>query len=318
MNIPIFHLHIRKQPKRFPRGPVQRLPARVWQAYFDALKIHVIAPWRKVTEKLIIDRLPYFERQVEMERPGGMRVDSWPDELSKNLDELSAQYNIISEQSQAIASSAFEAVNSASHKQWYDIAKRVLGVDLFSYEPWIASESKVFVHVNTDLITNLQGSTQSDISRIVMGGFREGKRWETIRDEIYGSTDLGPGVFNKVETRAELIARDQTLKLYGALGQKRQQNSGLTLYTWRSMEDSRVAGSPGKYIDSRPSHACMDGKICSWDKPSLYANSVDEAIAGKWKDRESMPKGPGQDGEPGQNRPNCRCYGEPVFQTLFL
>jgi hypothetical protein len=269
-----------------------------------------------VTEKLIIDSLPYFERQVEMERPGGMHVDSWPDELSKNLDELSAQYNIISEQSQAIASSAFEAVNSASHKQWYDIAKRVLGVDLFSYEPWIASESKAFVHVNTDLITNLQGSTQSDISRIVMGGFREGKRWETIRDEIYGSTDLGSGVFNKVETRAELIARDQCSKLYADVGEKRQANAGIEWYTWRTLQDERVVGTPGgrypKWTQGHHDHYLMDGKICKWNDPNVYADSVKDALANKWKTRtEQMPKG-----TPGKEI-GCRCFADPVFETLF-
>ena len=211
---------MRKPPKRFPRIPAQRLPARVWQSYLDTLKRKIIAPWREATQRLIIDRLPYIEREVENERPGGMRKDSWPDELSKQLSLLSDEYDIISKQSKDIAAGTFDAVNGISHRQWYETAKKVMGVDLFSFEPWIGSESKAFIHVNTDLITKLQESTQSDISRIVMEGFRQGKRWETLADEITGSTDLGPGVFGSVETRAELIARDQSMKLYGNLAEK--------------------------------------------------------------------------------------------------
>lgn len=316
MNIPVFSLHLRKPPKHFPRLPVQRLPARVWQSYLDTLKTNIIAPWRDATQRLIIDRLPHIERQVETERPGGMRKDAWPDELSKQLSELSDEYDTISKRSQEIAAGAFESVNGISHRQWYDIAKRVLGVDLFQFEPWIANESKAFVHENVGLITKLQETTQADISRIVMGGFREGKRWETLRDEIMGSTDLGPGVFDKVETRAELVARDQCGKLYGDLAEKRQTSAGLDLYVWRSLEDERVVGTPGgrwpNPTRGHGNHYLMDGKVCKWNDPSVYADTVEDALAGKWKQRtEQMPKG-----KPGFEY-QCRCYGEPVFQTLF-
>ena len=313
-----FHAHTSRAPKRFPRAPVRRLPAKVWKLYSDRLQTFIIDKWRIACQKIIIDKLPAIQKQVELERPSGMRTDSWPDELTKQFQELSDQYDIISKQSKDIAAGTFQEINGVSHKQWYDIAKKVMGVDVFSFEPWIASESKAFIHVNTDLITRIQSDVQSDVSRIVMGGFRQGMRWESISDQLLNNTDLGQGVFNKASTRADLVARDQSLKLYADLGQKRQENAGLTLYIWRTMEDERVGGAPGgKYAKSRPSHACMDGKVCSWDKPEHYADSVDAAIAGRWKLRASMPGGPGQNGSPGSNRPNCRCYGDPIFETLF-
>jgi uncharacterized protein with gpF-like domain len=294
-----------------------RLPSRAWRDYGAALKDRIIDKWREATQRIIIDRLPAIERMVAFERPGPMRADAWPDEMSRQLVELGTEYDVIAKQSADIAAGTFQAVNGVSHRQWYAIAKRVMGVDLFSFEPWIESEAKAFIGINTDLVTKIQSDVQSDISRVVMEGFRAGKRHETIAKELLSETDLGPGVFDKASTRADLVARDQTLKLYGELGQKRQESAGLTLYVWRSLEDEKVAGSPGKYVNSRPSHAAMDGKICAWNKPDEYADSVDDAIAGKWRSRKTMPDGPGQNGSPGNNRPQCRCYAEPVFSTLW-
>lgn len=316
MNIPIFNLYLHKPPKRFPRIPHQRLPARVWQSYFEVLKNKVVTPWREATERLIINQLPNIERQVELDRPGGMRVDSWTDDTTAHLNELSGEYDKIAAQSKAIAAGTFNVVDGVSHRQWYDIAKRVLGVDLFTHEPWIADEAKAFIHVNVDLIDKLKQNTVSDISRIVMGGFREGKRWETLKDEIMG-TKLEPGVFDKVETRAELIARDQTTKLYADVSEKRQTGAGIEWFYWRTMQDERVVGTPGgrwpNPSKGHGNHYEMDGKVCKWNDPTVYADNIEAAKAGKWKKRTStMPKGP-----PGKEY-QCRCYGEPIFDTLFL
>jgi hypothetical protein len=287
----------------------------VWQDYLDALKTKIIAPWRETLERLVIAKLPYIERMVELERPGGLRTDAWSDELSRLLDSLSVEYKQISQQSADIAQGVFTAVNGVSHEQWYRIAKRVLGVDLFSFEPWIASESKAFIHENVDLIVKTESNVLSDISRVTMGGFREGKRWEDLKEKILG-TDLTPGVFDSVETRAELIARDQTMKLYGDLAEKRQTSAGLSLYIWRTMEDERVVGTPGgKWpigSDKHRNHWKMNGLVCRWDDATVYADSVSDALAGKWKKRTSeMPAlHPGKEIQ-------CRCYAEPVFDTLF-
>ena len=319
MNVLLQHAlrHVRK-PKRFPRAPVLRSPDRLWKDYRNQLQTEIVDKWQEAAKRLIIEKLPGIQRLVEIERPGGMRTDSWPDELTRQLSLLSNEYDVISQQSTDIAKGTFMAVNGVSHRQWYEIAKRVMGVDVFSFEPWIASESKAFVHVNVDLITKVQSDVQSDISRIVMGGFQQGKRWETLADEITGSTDLGPGVFDKVETRAELIARDQTTKLYGNLAEKRQTNAGLKWYMWRTMEDERVRGNPaGKYPNAKPSHACMDGKICRWDDPTVYADNLQDAKADRWKSRKTMPGGPGVELHPGQDYQD-RCYPEPVFETLFM
>ena len=56
-------------------------------------------------------------------------------------------------------------------------------------------------------------------------------------------------------SRATLIARDQTLKLNGALNALRQTEAGVESYTWSTSRDERV----------RESHAELEGETFSWD-----------------------------------------------------
>lgn len=59
------------------------------------------------------------------------------------------------------------------------------------------------------------------------------------------------------ESRAELIARDQTLKLNRQISATRQQNAGVTKFWWSTSRDERV----------RDTHEVLEGKVFSWDDP---------------------------------------------------
>jgi len=62
---------------------------------------------------------------------------------------------------------------------------------------------------------------------------------------------------NVSESRAALIARDQTLKLNGQMMKVRQQNAGITSYTWSTSGDDRV----------RDEHAALEGEQFDWTSP---------------------------------------------------
>lgn len=308
-----------KLKRRLPKVPPKFLRKYIMQNYVDALKTEIVARMKTATQLLIIDKLPEIEKQVRFEHPQGLtRRDSWSDDVQVQIQALESQYNQLAAQSAALAAGAFNEVNGQSHKDWYSTAKKVMGVDLLKYEPWISNQSKAFVQTNVGLIKKASSDTLHDINRIVMSGFSQGDRWESIRDRIMGTnltTDAGGRVFPTLESRAELIARDQTLKLYGNLNQLRQTNTGLVWYIWKTVEDERVRGNPsGKYPKARPSHFSLNNKICRWDNPTVYADSLKAAEAGQWKKRESI-KGvllpPNQDFQ-------CRCSAEAVFDTLFM
>lgn len=82
------------------------------------------------------------------------------------------------------------------------------------------------------------------------------------------------------ESRAALIARDQTLKLNGAMTRIRQTNAGVTSYVWSTSNDERV----------RDTHKELDGQQFDW----------------------SSPPEPGHPGEDYQ----CRCVAIPVIDEL--
>lgn len=127
---------------------------------------------------------------------------------------------------------------------------------------------------NVALIKSLPSETFDRIERIVLGGINDGRRWEDMADEIEKRFDVARG-------RAQLIARDQVGKFYGAVNRARQAELGVTSYRWRTSLDERV----------RPEHAAREGKLFSWAEPP-------------------------EDGAPGQPI-NCRCTAEPDLGDLL-
>ncbi len=123
---------------------------------------------------------------------------------------------------------------------------------------------------NIALIENAGRIYAQQVREIIDDPANAGKRVEDLADEIY---DRG----NVSESKAELIARDQTLKMNGQINQIRQENAGVTQYTWSTSHDERV----------REEHAALDGQVFSW----------------------ADPPEPGHPGEDFQ----CRCIALPVF-----
>jgi SPP1 gp7 family putative phage head morphogenesis protein len=83
------------------------------------------------------------------------------------------------------------------------------------------------------------------------------------------------------ESRAELIARDQTSKLNAALNEERQTAAGVAEYVWSTSKDERV----------RESHKELEGETFSWSSPPII---------------DGEPLNPGED-------ICCRCIAVPVI-----
>jgi SPP1 gp7 family putative phage head morphogenesis protein len=105
----------------------------------------------------------------------------------------------------------------------------------------------------------------------------------TARAVANGDTDLGAILeqrFGIARRRANLIARDQIGKLNSRITRARQEEFGITEYTWSTAGDERV----------RPLHRKRDGKRFRW----------------------SDPPSDGAPGEPIQ----CRCVAIPIIPGL--
>lgn len=109
------------------------------------------------------------------------------------------------------------------------------------------------------------------LSHTVEEAHRQGLRVEVLAHQLQEQ-------FGFSDSRAALIARDQTLKLNGQLNRYKQQSLGIEEYIWMTSRDERV----------RKSHQKLQGTRQRWDTP------------------------PPETGHPGEDY-QCRCNAKPVI-----
>ncbi len=104
-----------------------------------------------------------------------------------------------------------------------------------------------FRRENLKLIRTLARSEVASLRDLLVDAERRGARVETVRREIQDRLGVA-------RRHADLLARDQTLKLSGQVTKARQTQSGIRRYKWSTSRDERV----------RPRHAELDGQIFEW------------------------------------------------------
>lgn len=135
-------------------------------------------------------------------------------------------------------------------KQFHRMLKDAYGVDIFTQEPWLDTQLRLFEEQNIALIKSIPEQLSEKLRYRFVEAVRRGERWEKVADEI-------ENILSAPKKRAKLIARDQIGKLNGQLTKLRQENIGVRNYIWRTMLDERV----------RDSHQDREGKQFSWDDP---------------------------------------------------
>lgn len=166
----------------------------------------------------------------------------------------------------------------------YQQTRRALGIDLNRDVPELRAQRDTWFREHVDLIESgiraplegvqLRPSLLEDIRQTLTESYNRGLRVEVVAgglEERYGVS----------EARAELIARDQTLKANGRLTRARQESAGVTQYKWLTSRDARV----------RDTHKALHGTLQSWANPP--------------------PVGGGRHEHPGGDY-QCRCQAIPV------
>lgn len=139
-----------------------------------------------------------------------------------------------------------------------------------------------------DLITSIPDDYLNDVKRAVLDQYANiphpGNR--SLAEEIRHIAGVS-------ETKAKMIARDQTAKMTSSVQQARQTSLGIEGYIWRNSKDRRVVGNPsGLYPKGNSKHGnhwSREGQFFRWDEPP-------------------------HDGHPGWPI-LCRCYAEPVVDS---
>jgi SPP1 gp7 family putative phage head morphogenesis protein len=130
------------------------------------------------------------------------------------------------------------------------INENVFGIDLFTDEPFLADQLKIFSAQNSQLIRSLVDHELKQVREIVEVGLQQGERFEGIAKDIAKT-------FGVDQRRARTIARDQTSKLNASLTRLRQMEIGVEEYIWETSNDERV----------RATHKANQGKKFRWDTP---------------------------------------------------
>lgn len=148
------------------------------------------------------------------------------------------------------------------------------------------------IHPEAAMLPVIATFRDANIALMEKAGRTYAAQVREVIDENYGlrAEDLAPLLQERAsvsESRAELIARDQTLKLNGQINAAKQQGAGVTQYIWSTSADERV----------RPDHADLDGETFTWGDPPITDQST------------------GARNEPGQDF-QCRCVPLPVIEEF--
>jgi SPP1 gp7 family putative phage head morphogenesis protein len=149
------------------------------------------------------------------------------------------------------------------------IATQFIAVNLKSVD----SRDKVRAarDANLALIKSIPAQYHDALDELITRGYENGERFEGLESSIKHLGDV-------TDSRAHLIARDQTSKLTSAFNMARQTSLGIEEYQWQGVDDDR----------ERESHVENNNQIFRWDSP------------------------PEETGHPGDDV-NCRCDALPVF-----
>ncbi|WP_202909616.1 phage minor head protein, partial [Yersinia pestis] len=180
--------------------------------------------------------------------------------------------------------------NTQNKRQTQSAYKSAFGIDLSGLlgdEP-IKVQMQEAIADNVALIKSIHTDFINDVGGVVFGNLAKGGRHGNLVSLIRERGKV-------TESRARLIARDQTAKLNSSLTQARSAALGVDLYEWGGAGDER----------ERSSHFVLNGKTCKYSDPTVYSDDGGKT----WKKR------PGNAfiGHPGEDY-QCRCVALPVVQ----
>ncbi len=149
-----------------------------------------------------------------------------------------------------------------------------IGVQVPISDKTLGPKVEAFTAENVGLIQSIPQQSLQQVQQVILRGLSGGDRADQIAEDIQKRFDVS-------ESRAALIANDQTLKFFSSLNETRQREIGLTHFIWATANTERTCDI------CEP----LDGKRFSW------ANA------------------PG--GGPGQIHPNCMCSADPDVEALL-
>lgn len=220
--------------------------------------------------------------------------EATPSQAAQVLRELQDRWRIIyGADAQRLASRWVSEVSKDAKLRLEKNIARSLGVDMTAiFDDKVVFDAAELMSVEArGLITTIPGEYLDGVTRAVLDNYQQIQQPEgrSLAEQIQHLAGVS-------DSRARIIARDQTSKINTAINQARQQEVGIEEYIWRTRKDARVVGKPGGlYPNGNRTHGNhweREGQVYRWDQPPV-------------------------DGHPGYAI-NCRCFPEPIIDVSKL
>lgn len=117
---------------------------------------------------------------------------------------------------------------------------------------------------NVGLVSGLDVKQTLELGKLLKAGQEQGVRHETLIESVQSVTGFG-------ESRARLIARDQTVKHNAAVVEAQARAAGITRYRWVTVKDEAV----------RTMHKALDGQTFSFGEPPITNKQGDRNNPGE-------------------------------------
>lgn len=254
-------------------------PSRKNELWYKAALVAIVGHLRKVARE---EMLPFLSRTEPLyaKAKDGLAHDraspfasSASTVIGEQIGAMKRKFGGIQGVAERLAEAATRRNLDAVDERLGGSIKASLGIDIsgfLSRSGPIQTVTEAATKANVALIKSIPEQYFDKLGTAISRGVEAGMRYEDLAKEIERIADV-------TESRAKLIARDQTSKLNGAMSQIRQMSIGIESYTWSTSNDELV----------REEHAALDGQEFKWtDTPP--------------------------DGHPGE-AVNCRCVAIPVI-----
>ncbi|CAE15273.1 unnamed protein product [Photorhabdus laumondii subsp. laumondii TTO1] len=264
-----------KARNRLMRPPTPSKRTEVW--YRDRL-IEFI----RMMQDVVIDDL---QKPILNDAPNTPPL-SITSRLSRAIQKLANMS--IADMAKRLSFGMVKRANDQNKDQTQKTYKSAFGIDLTGMlgDEVVKKQIDDAVKENIDLIKSIQTDFINDIGSKVFTNLFDGGRHENLVSLIRERGQV-------TESRAKLIARDQTAKLNSALTETRQKALGIDLYDWGGAGDER----------ERDSHFVLNNMTCKYSDPTVYSDDGGKT----WKKRKSIGAFEGKPGDDYQ----CRCVALP-------
>ena len=196
----------------------------------------------------LIPRLEAVARGAEKRLP---RMDDRGERLSALMGDLKGMFGIATKEARRVAGRMLDMVSGRHAVEFGDKYRGLIRVNpMVGDEKWLPYAMELATERNVALIQDIPAQLRKEAERVISDGIAAQRPAKDIAEQLVQRAGV-------MESRAIMIARDQTGKWFSDLQRLRQIDAGVVAYVFSTSRDERV----------RRRHAIMEGRRIRWDDP---------------------------------------------------